>query len=307
VWSARTDVAVALADLSAAIRTVELERQIGELRTRQLAAARHRVREGLTPGLEQERARAAAAADEAATQAAEAAQVAARLALAHAVGVAPRTVGALTVTATPVSPPTADLTELRSDALEGRLDIFAAMAAYDQAEEALKSAVAAQYPEVRIGPGYAWERGLSKLPFLLTLTFPSADFGQAGIAAAEAGRREAAQRLELAVANAAYDIDRAHAEYETAREALALARNQALPAAAAIAEQATRALDSGAIDRTIWVDAQIAALTARIDLVGTELVCRRAQLTLERAVRRPLNDPTLRAAIDTASKPGEAP
>ena len=27
------------------------------------------------------------------------------------------------------------------------------------------------------GPGYTWERGLSKLPFNLTLAFPSADFG----------------------------------------------------------------------------------------------------------------------------------
>jgi len=305
LWVARAQVAAAISDLIAATRTVDLETRLAGLRTRQLAAVRNRVREGLAPRLDLELVQAARAADALAAAQARAAADTARITLAGAVGVASGSLRELTVSAPPLAQ-RADVPGLPGSALEARLDIFDAMAAYDQAEEALRQAVAAQYPEVHIGPGYAWERGLSKLPFTLTLSFPSADLGKAGIAAAEAGRREAARRLEAAVANAEQDIDRARAEYEAADEELTIARDQALPAAHAVAEQAARAIDAGAMDRAGWANASVAAVSAEIDLTAAERRCRLAQIALETAIRRPLADPAMREAIDNARRNGDA-
>nr|QQZ49430.1 hypothetical protein JKL49_20890 [Phenylobacterium glaciei] len=65
---------------------------------------------------------------------------------------------------------------------------------YDLAESALRTEVARQYPEVRIGPGYTYDHGVQKIPFNLTLVLPPLDLNRAAIAQAEARRTEAGAR-----------------------------------------------------------------------------------------------------------------
>lgn len=290
VWSARSEIATSIGAVNAASATAALYDEIAPLRDRQVAALRNQLAEGAASGLDLERVRQAAANDATTAAAARSESRAARIALARAIGAAPAAIDAISIDRSPPDPAPEISSGLRADALQARSDIFDAIVAYDRSEEALRAAVAAQYPEIHVGPGYTWERGLSKLPFNLTLAFPSADFGAAGIVAAEARREEAARKLEATVAAAERAVDAAFETYRAAREAHDIVRNQTLPVARAIAAQADRAIMAGAMDRSTWADAQIGALTAAIDLARADQALLAARVALEEALRRPFSN-----------------
>lgn len=297
IWNARSEVAMAIAAVNSSSAVAALYDEIVPLRDRQIAALRNQLSEGAASRLDLERIRQSAANDATAAASARSESRAARLSLAKAIGVAPAAIDGLALEQGAVDEIGALSPDLRSNALQARPDIFDAVVAYDRSEEALRAAVAAQYPEIHIGPGYTWERGLSKLPFNLTFSFPSADFGAAGIAAAETRREEAARRLEAAVAAAQRGVDSAFESYRAAREAYEIVRNQTLSTARAIAAQANRALDAGAMDRSTWADAKIGALTAAIDLARAEQALIVARVELEGALRQSFENPALGQAI----------
>jgi CRISPR system Cascade subunit CasA len=297
VWNARSEIATAIAAVKSSSDIAALYDKIAPLRNRQVTALRNQRAEGEASSLDLERIRQAAASDASAAAAARSESRAARLSLARAIGVAPAAVDALTLESGAPDPARPLPPDLRANALQARPDIFDAVVAYDRSEAALRAAVAAQYPEIHVGPGYMWERGLSKLPFNLTLSFPSADFGAAGIAAAEARREEAARNLEAAVATAERSVDAAHETYRAALEAFEIARVQTLPAARAIAAQADRAMEAGAVDRSTWADAKIGALAAAIDGARAELALITARVALENALRRSFDNPAFGEAV----------
>jgi len=297
VWNARSEVTTAIAAVNSSSAVTALYDEIVPLRNRQVAALRNQLSEGAASSLDLERVRQSAANEATAAASARSESRAARLLLARAIGVAPAAIDGLALTQGAVEEIAAISPELRSNALQARPDIFDAVVAYDRSEEALRAAVAAQYPEIHIGPGYTWERGLSKLPFNLTLAFPSADFGAAGIAAAEARREEAARKLEAGVAMAQRSVDSAFETYRAARETYEIIRDETAPAAQAIAAQADRALDVGAMDRATWADAKIGALTAAIDLARAEQARVAARVALEGALRHSFENPALSHAV----------
>jgi CRISPR system Cascade subunit CasA len=200
-------------------------------------------------------------------------------------------------------PPVAS--EARSAALEGRPEILQAMLTYDQAETNLRLAVASQYPEVRLGPGYTWERGLAKLPFGLSLTFPNRDFSKAAIAAAEARRAEAGRGVEAAVNRVIAGINNADADYRAAVALLDLVRSETLPTAIALAAQADREFAAGSIDRAGWAAAQAGAQTARLDEIVAIRGVLEAETGLEDALRRPLRGPDMAVGITMTTVQGE--
>lgn len=285
VWNKRGEIITALSAVNMSSSVAALYDEIAPLRRRQVAALRNQLTEGVASNLDLERVRQAAASDATSAAAARAEARAARLSLAKAIGAAPAAIDGLALDQSFNGEVKALTPETRAAALQARPDIFDAVVAYDRSEAALRAAVAAQYPEIHIGPGYIWERGLSKLPFNLTLSFPSADFGAAGIAAAEARREEAARKLEASVASAERSVDAAYDAYDAAREACQIVRDQTLPTARAIAAQADRALGEGAIDRATWADAKIGALAAAIDLARAEQRLTAARAALESALR----------------------
>ena len=291
VWNARSEIATAIAAVKSSSAVAALYDEIAPLRNRQVAALRNQLIEGAASSLDLERVRQSAANDATAAASAWAYTRAARLLLAKAIGVAPAAIDGLALTQGAVEGLGALSRDLRSTALQARPDIFNAVVAYDRSEEALRAAVAAQYPEIHIGPGYTWERGLSKLPFNLTLAFPSADLGAAAIAAAKARREETARKLEAAVATAQRSIDSALETYRAARETYSIVRDQTLPTAHAIAAQAERALDAGAMDRSTWADAKIGVLTEEINLTRAKQALTAARVALESALRHSFENP----------------
>ena len=194
---------------------------------------------------------------------------------------------------------------MRTEALLSRSDVLRAVAAYDQSEAELHAEVARQSPEVHVGPGYTWERGLVKLPFSIGLVLPPLDLNRNAIAAADARRAEAGLRLEAVIASAQSAIDAALAERFTAEQGLNRVREFELRAARRAAEQADNELAQGAIDRVDWAAAQVGYRLSKLSEVEALRRVHAADAGLEDGLRRPLEGPEL--AITGATGSGDRP
>ena len=80
--------------------------------------------------------------------------------------------------------------------VSGHPDLLRAIGAYEQSDSDLRLQLARQYPGVSIGPGYAWERGLIKLPLNVGLALPPLDLNRSAIGVALSAREAAAASLE---------------------------------------------------------------------------------------------------------------
>jgi outer membrane protein TolC len=150
----------------------------------------------------------------------------------------------------------ADLTsaDARRIALLGRSDIRGALAGYAAAEDDLRLQIAKQYPDLHLGPGYAWTNGNagdSQWSLGLTLELPILDQNQGPIAEAKARRELAASQFTALQARVIGEIDRAVAGYhvadgqlQTGNELLAAEERQQKSTQAQLAAGAADELDS---------------------------------------------------------------
>lgn len=294
VWTIRANLRRALDARLTWQAEASLAHDLVAMRQREFEAVSRRVAAGEVSRLELDRVRADAA-DAARTEAAARGNaVGAGLDLAAALGLSIDGIDLDTIEpGEPVIPDNAITLsdEQLSAALSGRSDILRAMVAYDEAEASLRVAVASQYPELRIGPGYTWERGLKKLPFTLSLTLPTSDRARSTIRAAEARRAEAGRQVEAAVAGVTAGITRARADYRAAWNVLRLVRSRTLPTADALARQADLELEAGSINRAEWAASQAGLMTAKIDRLVAVRGVLEAEATLEDALRQPLRGP----------------
>jgi outer membrane protein, heavy metal efflux system len=173
-------------------------------------------------------------------------------------------------------------------AVRNRADVQAQLARYDASQSALQLAIADQYPDVHIGPGYTFDAGAHKLVFNLTgmaVALPHANRGP--IAEARAQRRVAASQVEATVAAATSDVDRAFAAWRPAAQALASAQAQVRDEERLV-QAAAEGLRSGEGDRPALLRAQIDAGAARLDAQQALLQLQQAAGALEDAVQRPV-------------------
>src|SRR5207244_5176387 len=113
--------------------------------------------------------------------------------------------------------------ELRRRALNGRSDVEAALAEYEAAQSALQLAVANQYPNVTLGPGYIYDIGVNKFSLSPALDLPVFNQNQGQIGEALAKRQEAAAKFTALQAGSIGAIDSALAAYRAATHQLATA------------------------------------------------------------------------------------
>jgi CRISPR system Cascade subunit CasA len=303
-WSVRQRIRRSLDASMTRAQEVKAADALVSAREQQFETMQRRVTAGETARTELERVRASLADSIRIRTAARSALDRSRLDLAAAIGVLPAAIDRISL----VDFSTDDieaLPPLGSDfvdaALEGRPEILHAMLTYDRTETDLRVAVASQYPEIRLGPGYTWERGLTKLPFALSLSFPERDFSQAAIAAAEARRAEAGTGLEAAVSSVIAGVSGADADYRAALSMLEVIRAETLPTAEALADQASREFDAGAIDRAGWAASQAGLYSARLDEISAIRAVLEAEAGLEDALRRPLRGPDAAASATLMS------
>ena len=182
-----------------------------------------------------------------------------------------------------------DIAFPRLEAATRRAEILRAIADYDLAENALRLEVARQYPEVRLGPGYMYDHGVTKLPFSLALVLPPLDLNRSAIAAAEAARVVAGRTLEVRQAQVLADVDKALSAVAAARAVAVRIRAQDIAMADAGAAVVARAVKLGAQDRGDDLLARALAAEAHITLLRAQEAIALASADLEDALRRPLN------------------
>ena len=232
-WQLRAQVRTAFVALWAARRQLALSRHYASAAQELVAVVAQRYHAGLvsaaaltTQQLSETQAALSLAAADRQERLAEAALAAAIGVPDHAIATAPIDIGELDHIAVPTG-----LAGLRREALIRRPEIRAALARYNAAQASLRLAVARQYPDLTIGPGYEYDRGENKFILSVSLPLPVFNQNQGPIAAARAARQVAAaefaqtQTAVLGQTEAAVtDWQASHREAQRTRRLLQLAR-----------------------------------------------------------------------------------
>jgi len=234
---------------------------------------------------------------------AQARRVAGETGLAHALGLGVGAIHGLALPpllqTAPSAPDAARLAALREQALLSRADVETALVQYDATELELQREVRAQYPQITLGPGYTYDHGLRKVDFNASLTVPLFNRNGGAIAAAQARRSAAGDRLEAAQATALADVDGTAAALEQSLQALTAAR--ALQEVdMQVAARTQREMQEGAADRLALLTAELAANSSTQNALSALDQSWQAQGALEDALRSPLQpDPPPRNAEQT--------
>lgn len=195
--------------------------------------------------------------------------------------------------------------EARQVALKSRADILAALADYAAAEADLRLQVAKQYPDLHLGPGYAWNSGNagdSQWSLGVTLELPILDQNQGPIAESAARRKlTAAKFLELQ-AQVIGEIDRAVAGWQVAVEQLKTG-NELLAVERQQNQSAAAQLKAGAGDRLDLLNAQLELASTQLAQLDNQAKLQAAFGALEDALQCPTD--SLAAVIRKISN--EAP
>lgn len=209
--------------------------------------------------------------------------------------------------------PTVDERRLRRSALTGRYDLQRELAAFAAADADLRGAVAAQYPDVTLAPGFIYDQGdaiwLLEASWMLLLR----GYNDGPIAAARARRDAAAARFRALQARVIGDLDQAVAHYRGQRRVLETA-NKLLAEQRDYESEVRQRHAAGYVDRLDLLTAQIetlAARRARLDAWRNALLAR-ARLETTAQTTLPVRDDDLQPAIrrfvnqSTADRPPES-
>jgi len=291
LWSARAEVRAALLDVALAQEQVALDDAQTQLTRAFLAWVQARLEHGAATTSERLAAVQALNEGTGRRELDNAALATASATLARAVGVVPHEFAAVR----PVLPPLAKLPEIavadvsaaRALALVNRLDVQRALAEYQIAEQDLRAAVASQYPDLTLAPGYTVDQGDHKVTFGLDLPVPLFHNANAAIQSAIAQRAVAAAKFDDVQAAALGTIDVGFARYESSRNALAAAEQAARDAEAAVASLEQQ-LAAGGASRGDVLAAQIALSGLRRNALAARRAVLDAATALENGIERPL-------------------
>lgn len=227
-------------------------------------------------------------------------------ALARALDADPADVEGLELLPQPLTPlDTAQIETMVETSLYVRSDVLLAVADYDLAENDLRLAVAAQYPDITIQPGYTWERGVVKIPLALNLTLPPLDGNRAAIDAAQSARVATGKTLEDRVKTARATALQAASTYEVDAATADTIRRTDLPTSRDMAARTERMKNAGEIDQTENLLAQIDATQTELNLIQAERTARNDRLTLEDALHLAFDPAETQILTDVMTKTAE--
>jgi outer membrane protein, heavy metal efflux system len=291
LWTARSELRNALFAREFATEIISLDEREASLRTDYLDWIDTRIKFGA--GTTQDRFVASQALAEVQSRRGydEAAFAGAAADLAAAVGLRPEAFAAIA----PAYPPLGEIPEValtdlaaaRDLALVNRVDIRRALAEYEIAEQDLKAAIAKQYPDIGIGPGYLFDQGDHKITLTLDLPVPLFDNGGAAIDAAIAGRKVAAAKFDTVQAKALAEIDASFARYRANLKALAAATD-AEAESRKTQESASKILEAGGTDRGVVLTAEIDLITRQKNTLDAKRAVVDSLHALEDAIERPI-------------------
>jgi outer membrane protein TolC len=289
LWKARAEVRRAWLDLALNRELVALDTSEDALRQGFLTWVETRLRLGA--GTTPERLAALQAANEARSRLAQdgAALAAARAELAAAIGVPSAELAALEPPPLALLPAlaAADIAAVRDNALVNRLDVRRALAEYQVAEQELRAAVALQYPDLTLAPGYLHDQADHKITLGLDLPVPLFHNAKPAIRQAIAQRAVSAAKFDEVQAAALAAIDIGAARLTSARAALDAAE-QASAAAADAERSMQRRLAAGGADRGELLTEQIALAGLKRNALDARRAVIDALTALEDGIEQPL-------------------
>ena len=179
-----------------------------------------------------------------------------------------------------------DAAETRRLALRNRLDVHRKLLEFGAVDAEVKAAVAAQNPDITLGPGYAWDQGDNVWSLAVGVTLPSGQ-ARAGVREAQARRELAAETFAATQAAAISSAERSAAQYRLAFERLVAAQRQ-LQLQRDQDGRVQRQFDNGSADRMQRVGSRLDTLAAETTVLAALAELRRAAAGLEDAIQRPL-------------------
>ena len=196
--------------------------------------------------------------------------------------------------------------EIREAAVRNRLDVQRALEQYEAAQSALQLEIARQYPDIDLGPGYAYEEASHFISLNLSAVLPIRNHYQGPIAEAEAQRKVAGARLLAVQSTVISETDYALAQYAAADAAL----QQSKQSVSQLEEQqraATCLLQSGETEQFTLIAAQLQTAVAES---AESNALHQAQLSLgllEDALQRPIEPGTTPTFPRIAPRQHEGP
>jgi len=184
-----------------------------------------------------------------------------------------------------------DLNAARDLALSNRLDIRRALAEYEVVEQDVQAAVALQYPDLTLAPGYLFDQNEHKITLGLGLPVPVFHNSGAAIQEAVMARKVAAAKFDEVQSRALGEIEISVAQYQATRVALETAQRAEREARSAFAAMERR-FASGAASRGQLLAAQLALMTRRRNTLAARRATLEAMTALENSVERPLFPPS---------------
>lgn len=192
--------------------------------------------------------------------------------------------------------------EIRNFALLNRADIRASLAQYEASQAALQLAVAKQYPDIHLGPGYTLDQGARKVGFDFTaMELPIFNRNEGPIAEARGRRREAEAQVTQLEARAFAETDSAVAAYRTTKSIVSQNHVQ-LAVQLRQLETSKRALELGEDDRMSLVLAQKAELVAELALLNAVTAMQQAVGKVEDSMQRPITTSILQHSSSGLTK-----
>ena len=291
LWTTYSQVKHGLIDRLAADEQRQVASELVLARSTAVTLMAQRVEQGEEPGSSLVRMKSDLAAAQGLERAAIARRASADQALAEALGVTADKVETLQIIneADDASFAQTDLTTWRREAVLLRKDVLSAVAAYDRADLDLRLAYAKQYPEVRLGPGYVWERGVGKLPLVVGLSLPPYDLNRSAIAEADARRAMAGRALENSQAAVLAAVDQAWTALKQAQANQFQSNQVDLPLAQKAFGAAQMNYRFGETDGLDFAAAKATVAEATMSAIETRHLARLAQADLEDALRRPFS------------------
>jgi outer membrane protein TolC len=215
----------------------------------------------------------------------------ARSQLAQALGLPLAALQGLKLRADDAAPDIKTLTsaEARRVALRSRADILAALADYEASEAELQLQIARQYPDLHLGPGYAWNNGNAgdnQWSLGVTMELPVLDQNQGPMAEAEATRKLSAAKFMALQAQVIAGIDRAVAGFQVAREQWRTG-NDLFRSEQQQQKSAAAQIKAGATDQLDWLGAQLELSNARLTQLNNQAQLETARAALEDALQQP--------------------
>ena len=288
-WSVRSRVHRSMVELQGAKRTQEILAEHLGVENQTLDLLEARLKAGESSMTDVQFVRVAASQTALQLISAENESTQARIRLANALGVPASAMAGIALAPAEMDrlDIPADAAALRREALLNRADVLGALADYDASESALQLEIAKQYPDIHLGPGYAWDQGQKRYSLGFSFALPVFDRNQGPIAEAEAHRRQAAAGFNALQARVVSEVELALVGYRDALRKLdtagtLIARHRERLKAA------EDALAAGAIDRVEVLQLQSELGTSELARAAASNEVQLAMCSLEDAMQRPV-------------------